>query len=42
VASVVSFVKDGLFLDLSTGKNTGIADVLMELAEAADAAKRSL
>jgi hypothetical protein len=42
VASVVSFVKDGLFLDPATGKNTGIVDVLMELAEAADNAKRSV
>jgi hypothetical protein len=42
VASVVSFVKDGLFLDPATGKNTGIVDVLMELAEAADQARRSV
>jgi hypothetical protein len=41
VASVVSFVKDGLFLSSTTGKNTGIVDVLMDLAEAADNAKRS-
>jgi len=41
VASVVSFTKDGLFLDPTTGKNTGIVDVLMELAEAADNAKRT-
>ncbi len=41
VASVVSFVNDGLFLD-PTGKNTGIVGVLMELAEAADAANRSM
>jgi hypothetical protein len=41
VASVVSFVKDGLFLDPATGKNTGIVEVLMELAEAADNAKRT-
>ena len=40
VASVVSFMNDGLFLD-PTGKNTGIVDKLMELAEAADAANRS-
>jgi hypothetical protein len=39
VASVVSFVDDGLFLD-ATGKNTGIVDKLMGLAEAADAARR--
>jgi hypothetical protein len=41
VASVVSFVQDGLFLDPVTGKNTGIVAVLMELAEAADDAKRT-
>ncbi len=41
VASVVSFVKDGLFLNSATGKNTGIVDVLMALAEAADNATRS-
>jgi hypothetical protein len=40
VASVVSFVNDGLFLD-PTGKNTGIVDVLMDLAKAADQAQRS-
>src|SRR5712672_3564561 len=33
VASVVSFVDDGLFLDPATNKNTGIVDVLMRLAE---------
>jgi hypothetical protein len=42
VASVMSFMNDGLFLNPATGKNTGIVDVLMELAEAADAAKRSV
>jgi hypothetical protein len=42
VASVVSFVNDGLFLDPVTGKTTGIVDVLMQLAEAADQAKRSM
>jgi hypothetical protein len=41
VASVVSFANDGLFLDPATGKNTGIVDVLMALAEAADAAQRT-
>jgi hypothetical protein len=41
VASVVSFVNDGLFLDPSTGKNTGVVDMLMNLAEAADNAKRT-
>ena len=42
VASVVSFVNDGLFLDPVSGKNTGIVDVLMELAELADQAQRSM
>jgi hypothetical protein len=41
VASVVSFAQDGLFLDPATGKNTGIVDVLMRLAEEADEAQRS-
>src|ERR1700676_4470792 len=40
VASVVSFVADGLFLDPATGKNTGIVSVLMRLAEEADEARR--
>jgi hypothetical protein len=40
VASVVSFVKDGLFLDPATGQNTGIVNVLMRLAEEADEARR--
>jgi hypothetical protein len=40
VASVISFANDGLFLDPATGKNTGIVDVLLELAEAADGAQR--
>ena len=40
VASVVSFVEDGLFLDPATNKNTGIADVLIRLAEEADEARR--
>ena len=40
VASVVSFVEDGLFLDPATNKNTGIVDVLMHLAEEADEARR--
>jgi hypothetical protein len=40
VASVVSFVEDGLFLDPATGKNTGIVNVLMRLAEEADEARR--
>jgi hypothetical protein len=42
VASVVSFADDGLFLDPATNKNTGIVDVLMSLAEAADEARRTL
>jgi hypothetical protein len=42
VASVFSFVKDGLSLNPATGKSTGIVDVLMELAEAADNAKRTM
>jgi hypothetical protein len=40
VASVQGFVDDNLFLDPNTGKNTGIVDVLMDLAEEADAARR--
>src|ERR1700730_17943719 len=36
VASVMSFVQDGLFVDPATNKNTGIVDVLMGLAAAAD------
>jgi Ferritin-like domain len=42
VASVNSFVDDGLFLDPATNKNTGIVDALMRLAEEADEARRSL
>jgi len=41
VASVVSFVQDGLFLDPATGKNTGIVDVLLHLAREADDARRT-
>jgi hypothetical protein len=40
VASVQSFAEDGLFLDPATGKNTGIVDKLMRLAEEADEARR--
>ena len=40
VAAVTSFVNDGLFLDPTSKKNTGIVDVLMDLAEAADQASR--
>jgi hypothetical protein len=42
VASVQSFVDDGLFLDPATNKNTGIVQVLFRLAEAADEARRRL
>src|SRR5246127_4689443 len=40
VASVQSFVDDGLFLDPATNKNTGIVKVLFNLAQEADAARR--
>ena len=40
VASVVSFVDDGLFIDPSTGSNTPVVATLMRLAEAADDARR--
>ncbi|HEY1470031.1 MAG TPA: ferritin-like domain-containing protein [Candidatus Acidoferrum sp.] len=40
VASVISFRNDGLFLDPATNKNTGIVEVLMDLAEEADEARR--
>jgi hypothetical protein len=40
VASVISFVNDGLFLDPATKKNTGIVDELLRLAEEADKARR--
>jgi hypothetical protein len=42
VASTVSFVNDDLFLDPGTGKNTDIVEVLMDLAQAADAAQRKM
>jgi hypothetical protein len=42
VASVVSFVEDGLFIDPATGSNTGIVDRLMRLAEEADEVRRQL
>ena len=42
VASVVSFAQDGLFLDPKTGKNTGIVQRLLRLAEEADEARRRL
>jgi Ferritin-like domain len=41
VASVQSFADDGLFLDPATNKNTGIVQVLLDLAEKADAARRT-
>jgi hypothetical protein len=41
-AAVQGFMADGLFLDPSTGKNTGIVAVLLQLAAAADAARRSM
>jgi hypothetical protein len=40
VASVQSFVDDGLFFDPATNRNTGIVQVLFGLAEEADAARR--
>jgi hypothetical protein len=40
VASVKSFVDDGLFFDPATNGNTGIVNVLMRLAEEADEATR--
>jgi hypothetical protein len=40
VAAVQGFVDDGLFFDPKTGTNTGIVDVLLELAEEADASRR--
>jgi hypothetical protein len=42
VASVVSFVQDGLFLDPGTSRSTGIVDFLMHLAEEADEVRRRL
>jgi hypothetical protein len=38
--AVKSLTDDGLFFDPSTGQNTGIVSVLMELAEEADEARR--
>jgi hypothetical protein len=40
VAAVTGLVNDNLFFDPKTGTNTGIVDVLLELAEEADAARR--
>jgi hypothetical protein len=42
VAAVTAFTNDGLFINPETGKNTGIVEVLMQLAIAADAATRGL
>jgi hypothetical protein len=41
-AAVQAFADDGLFIDPATSKNTGIVAKLMELAEAADGARRRL
>lgn len=41
-AAVQAFADDGLFIDPATSKNTGIVAKLMELAEAADDARRRL
>lgn len=41
VAAVQGFVQDGLFLDPATGKDSPIVGKLMQLAEAADAARRT-
>lgn len=40
VASVNAFAQDGLFLDPQSGKNTGIVQTLLQLAEEADEARR--
>jgi len=42
IAAVQGLVNDNLFLDPKTGKNTDIVDVLMDLAEEADEARRSI
>jgi ferritin-like protein len=41
-AAVNGFVSDGLFLDPKTNKNTGIVQMLLQLAEEADEARRQL
>jgi len=41
VAAVEGFVQDGLFLDPASGKDSPIVGKLMQLAEAADAARRT-
>lgn len=38
--AVQSFVDDGLFINATTGQNTGIVAALMQLAEEADEARR--
>ena len=40
VAAATAFTQDGLFINPENGKNTGIVEVLMQLAAAADAATR--
>jgi hypothetical protein len=40
VAAITGLTNDGLFINPETGKNTGIVDALLSLAEAADAAQR--
>jgi len=42
VAAVQGLADDNLFFDPKTGRNTGIVDKLMDLAEEADAARRRL
>jgi hypothetical protein len=39
---VKAFADDGLFFNPATGQNTGIVRKLMELAEAADEARRGV
>jgi hypothetical protein len=41
VAAVTALADDGLLISPETGKKTGIVDVLMTLAVAANAAQRS-
>jgi hypothetical protein len=37
----MAFANDGLFIDPKTGKNTGIVQALLSLAQKADEARRS-
>jgi hypothetical protein len=37
----MAFANDGLFIDPKTGKNTGIVQALLSLAEEADEARRT-